>query len=99
MLNKLLLIVMLNWRHPVLLNRNLDSDEDSPSLTTNWEKRHKNSPIEEELLLTHASLVRKDLLSIFDRTAKGTWLSYKAFCGLTAVCVFGLGGHTGPRFR
>ncbi|KAI4878552.1 hypothetical protein NFI96_016749, partial [Prochilodus magdalenae] len=36
--------------------RTLEEDDDLPSLTTNWEKRQKNSTIEEELLLSHASL-------------------------------------------
>ncbi|KAL7848852.1 hypothetical protein SRHO_G00204750 [Serrasalmus rhombeus] len=36
--------------------RGLEEDDDLPSLTTNWEKRHKDSPLEEELLLSHASL-------------------------------------------
>ncbi|XP_047676799.1 hypoxia inducible factor 1 subunit alpha, like isoform X1 [Tachysurus fulvidraco] len=38
--------------------RGLEEEEDVPSLTSNWEKRQKNSPIEEEFLLTHSSLIQ-----------------------------------------
>ncbi|XP_076832124.1 hypoxia inducible factor 1 subunit alpha, like [Brachyhypopomus gauderio] len=36
--------------------RGLEEDEDLPSLTASWEKRHKNCSIEEEFLLSHDTL-------------------------------------------
>ncbi|KAL7831867.1 hypothetical protein AOLI_G00294150 [Acnodon oligacanthus] len=41
---------------PPSRKRGLEEDDDLPSLTASWEKRHKDSPLEEELLLSHASL-------------------------------------------
>ncbi|KAK2831392.1 hypothetical protein Q7C36_016478 [Tachysurus vachellii] len=38
--------------------RGLEEEEEIPSLTSNWEKRQKNCPIEEEYLLSHSSLMQ-----------------------------------------
>nr|AGT15728.1 hypoxia induced factor 3 alpha [Clarias batrachus] len=37
--------------------RALDEEDDMPSLTSNWEKRRKNCPIEDEFLLSRSSLM------------------------------------------
>ncbi|XP_026780603.3 hypoxia inducible factor 1 subunit alpha, like [Pangasianodon hypophthalmus] len=53
--------------------RGLDEEEDIPSLTSNWEKRRKNCPIEEEFLLSHSSLMDMQVAGGLEELEPDRW--------------------------